>query len=113
MLQAKLDRSGKQEQEQNSPNLGTTFYPSPVLLKLNQILLSHSGFATYPEVVGVEDAISSDGLVQLAPRLHPVQLDQPVEVLVAREHRALFTEVFLPRNLKCLIPNSVPKLNLT
>ena len=62
-------------------------------LKSDQILLGHSKLATYPEVVGVEDAISSYGLVQLAPRFHPVQLDQPVEVLVTREHRALSVEI--------------------
>ena len=30
MLQAKQGRSGKQHQEQNSPNLGTAFWSSPV-----------------------------------------------------------------------------------
>ena len=31
MLQVKPGRSGKQEQQQNSRNLGTAFMPSPVL----------------------------------------------------------------------------------
>ena len=30
MMQERLGKSGKREQEQNSPNLGTTFLPSPV-----------------------------------------------------------------------------------
>ena len=31
MLQAKPGRSGKQQEEQHSPNLGTAFQPSPVI----------------------------------------------------------------------------------
>ena len=30
MLQAKPGRNGKQQQKQNSPNLGPAFFPSPV-----------------------------------------------------------------------------------
>ena len=32
MLQAKLGRIGKQQQEENSPNLGPTFYPTLVVI---------------------------------------------------------------------------------
>ena len=43
MLQAKPGRSGKQEQEQNSPNLGKAFWPSPVGDELEEPLLIQIG----------------------------------------------------------------------
>ena len=47
MLQAKPGRSGKQEQEQNSPNLAKAFEPTPVHLCFPLLLsLAHTTYLT-------------------------------------------------------------------
>ena len=37
IFQARPGRSGKQQQEQNSRNLGTVFFPGPVVLDLDLV----------------------------------------------------------------------------